>query len=97
MSRFFLLLLMSVFSYANSSSTPEKVSVQLLWLDQFEFAAFYMAKEKGFYSDAGLDVEIKPFHHALNISADVAEGKTTYGIGYSSILVDKGEIGRAHV
>lgn len=68
----------------------EHVSVQLLWLDQFEFAGFYIAKEKGFYKDAGLDVEIKPFRHGLDIVHDVVNGKTTYGIGYSSILVDRG-------
>ncbi len=33
------------------------VSLQLLWKHQFEFAGFYMAKEKGFYEDVGLNVE----------------------------------------
>ena len=32
----------------------KKVSVQLLWKHQFEFAGFYMAKEKGFYKDVGI-------------------------------------------
>src|SRR5262245_50887028 len=38
----------------------EKVSLQLKWLHQFQFAGYYVALEKGFYRDAGLDVEIRP-------------------------------------
>jgi ABC-type nitrate/sulfonate/bicarbonate transport system substrate-binding protein len=37
----------------------EKVSLQLKWLHQFQFAGYYVALEKGFYRDAGLDVEIR--------------------------------------
>ena len=33
-----------------------------MWVDQFEFAGFYMAKEKGFYEKIGLDVEIKKYN-----------------------------------
>ena len=43
------------------SQNLQKTSVQLMWLDQFEFAGFYVAKEKGFYEKAGLDVEIKKY------------------------------------
>ena len=32
-----------------NANSLQKTSVQLMWLDQFEFAGFYMAKEKGFY------------------------------------------------
>ena len=37
----------------------KKVTLQLSWFDQFQFAGYYMAKEKGFYEKVGLDVEIK--------------------------------------
>lgn len=87
--RILLILLVSSCLYAGSALKEEKVSIQLLWLDQFEFAGFYIAKEKGFYKEAGLDVEIKPFRDGMKISKDVSEGKTTYGIANSSILVDR--------
>lgn len=91
MIRFFVLFFLCVVVYADTSVSREKISVQLLWLDQFEFAGFYVAKEKGFYAEEGLDVEIKPFHHGLHIPQNVASGKTTYGIGYSSILIDRSD------
>ncbi len=64
----------------------EKVSLQLQWLDQFQFAGYYVAKEKGFYKDAGFDVEIKKYGSDVDIVKDVLSGKTTYGIGRSSLI-----------
>ncbi|MDX1295977.1 MAG: ABC transporter substrate-binding protein, partial [Sulfurimonadaceae bacterium] len=43
----------------------EKVSLQLQWLDQFQFAGYYMAIEKGYYREAGLDVELIPFKQGV--------------------------------
>ena len=36
----------------------EKISIQLKWFHQFQFAGYYAAKEKGFYAEEGLDVSI---------------------------------------
>ena len=76
------------FTILSSLHATEKVSVQLLWLHQFEFAGFYMAKEKGFYGEAGLDVELKPYKNGLNIVDEVINKRATYGLGYSSLLID---------
>lgn len=38
----------------------EKASIVLQWLPQAQFAGFYMAKEMGFYKEAGLDLTIFP-------------------------------------
>ena len=37
----------------------DKVTVQLKWLPQAQFAGYYVAEDKGFYKDAELDVTIK--------------------------------------
>jgi NMT1/THI5 like len=37
----------------------EKVSLQLKWSHQFQFAGYYAALEQGFYKSAGLDVDIR--------------------------------------
>ncbi len=67
----------------------EKISIQLQWLDQFQFAGYYMAKEKGFYNDVGLDVEIKKFDSNIDTLKEVIENKATYGVGRSSLIIDK--------
>lgn len=67
----------------------KKVSVQLLWKHQFEFAGFYMAKEKGFYKDVDIDVSLKEYEFGTNISKDVSEQKTDFGVDGSSLILDK--------
>jgi NitT/TauT family transport system substrate-binding protein len=42
------------------ASAADKVTVQLKWLPQAQFAGYYVAQSKGYYKDAGLDVTIKP-------------------------------------
>lgn len=43
-----------------AASAAEKVTVQLKWLPQAQFAGYYVAQAKGYYKDEGLDVTIKP-------------------------------------
>ena len=38
----------------------DKVTLQLKWVTQAQFAGYYVAKDKGFYEEEDLDVEIKP-------------------------------------
>ena len=66
----------------------KQISLQLHWKYQFEFAGFIAAKEKCFYSDVGLDVELKEFQHGQNIIKEILYNKSTYGIYNSNILVD---------
>ncbi|HYM98181.1 MAG TPA: ABC transporter substrate-binding protein [Aestuariivirgaceae bacterium] len=43
-----------------SAAAADKVTLQLKWVTQAQFAGYYVAKDKGFYEKAGLDVTIKP-------------------------------------
>ena len=43
-----------------SAYAQEKVTVQLKWVPQAQFAGYYVAAAKGFYKAEGLDVTIKP-------------------------------------
>lgn len=52
-----LLLPLQSFS-AEGSSNLKHVSVQLKWRHQYQFAGYYVAKELGYYENAGLDVEL---------------------------------------
>jgi len=49
------------------AAKPHKLVFTTAWTAQAEFAGYYVAKEKGFYSDMGLDVEIQ--HPSLTSSA----------------------------
>ncbi len=43
-----------------TAQAAEKVTIQLKWVTQAQFAGYYVAQDKGFYEKAGLDVTIKP-------------------------------------
>jgi len=67
----------------------EKVVLQLKWFHQFQFAGFYAAKEKGFYQEAGFDVEIRERDIKTNSTSDVLEGRADFGVSDSSIMVNR--------
>jgi NitT/TauT family transport system substrate-binding protein len=44
---------------ASGAQAADSVTIQLKWVAQAQFAGYFVAKDKGFYKDAGLDVTIK--------------------------------------
>lgn len=85
----YLLFFLSALVLLYAQKPVERVSLQLQWVDQFQFAGYYIAKEKGFYRDAGLDVTIKKFDPKKLAVDEVLQGGSEYGIGRSSLLVDR--------
>lgn len=50
---------LSVTLFLLTSAHGQKLVFMPQWMPQSQFAGYYVAQEKGFYKDAGLDVEIK--------------------------------------
>ncbi|MDX8387651.1 MAG: ABC transporter substrate-binding protein [Ghiorsea sp.] len=65
----------------------EKVTLQLKWKHQFQFAGFYMAHEKGFYDEAGLDVEIKEIQAGKPIVDGLIHHNSDYAVVDNSVLL----------
>ncbi len=61
MKRAGLILTAAAFALgATAAQAAEKVTLQLTWVTEAQFAGYYVAKEKGFYDEIGLDVTINP-------------------------------------
>ncbi|PCI88476.1 MAG: nitrate ABC transporter substrate-binding protein [Hyphomicrobiales bacterium] len=61
MKKFTTILLASAMSLtAMTVLAADKVTLQLKWVTQAQFAGYYVAQDKGFYEAEDLDVEIKP-------------------------------------
>ena len=45
---------------ASVAQAADKLALQLQWVTQAQFAGYYVALDKGYYKDEGLDVTIKP-------------------------------------
>jgi NitT/TauT family transport system substrate-binding protein len=57
-----------------------KVTLQLQWVTQSQFAGYYAAVDKGFYRDEGLDVAIKVGAVEIVPQQVVAIGGADFGI-----------------
>jgi NitT/TauT family transport system substrate-binding protein len=64
-----------------AARADDKVTLQLKWVTQAQFAGYYVAKDKGFYKDEGVDVTIKPG------GPDVAPEQVLAG-GGADVVVD---------
>ncbi|WP_421783469.1 ABC transporter substrate-binding protein [Kiloniella litopenaei] len=63
------------------AQAADTVNLQLKWVTQAQFAGYYVAKDKGFYDDADLDVNIKPG------GPDIAPPQVIAG-GGADVIVD---------
>ncbi len=66
---------------AFQANAADKVTLQLKWVTQAQFAGYYVANDKGFYEEEGLDVEIKPG------GPDIAPPQVIAG-GGADVIVD---------
>ncbi|SHO49464.1 ABC transporter substrate-binding protein [Anaerocolumna xylanovorans] len=69
--------------------TPEKkdVSIQLKWLPQAQFMGYYVALDKGYYSEAGLNVKIVPGGGDIGETTAVYTGQVDFGVTWVSNLI----------
>ena len=87
--RYIAFLLIICFSETVTAS--EKIVVQLKWINQFQFAGYYAALEKGFYKEAGLDVILWPngYNGSFVSPVDaVVSGDAQFGISNSGLVLD---------
>lgn len=85
---FTIVLLFLLLPKSSSSNNRDKIIVQLQWKHQFQFAGYYAALEKGFYKNAGLDVELKDLStNGINTVDEVLAGKADFGVANSELLV----------
>ncbi len=71
---------------SGSQKPLERVSLQLKWFHQFQFAGYYAAKEKGFYEEEGLFVEIHQRDTKKNYLEEVFSGKAEYGVSDPTLI-----------
>ena len=87
----YLIVMVLLASHLFSSQDLDKVTLQLHWYHQFQFAGYYMAKEKGFYNEVGIDVEIKDGTLSQNTVENILQKQANYATGDTSLIVDRSE------
>ena len=82
-------LLVCCMAIAAEPNQNEKITLQLKWLHSFQFAGYYAAKEKGFYADEGLDVDLKERTPDSSVTEEVLRGHAQYGVHDAGLVLDR--------
>lgn len=89
----FIALFFSACGRPREPSTPtksgelQKVVLQTDWFPQAEHGGFYQALAKGYYKEAGLDVDILPGGPGVTIKLNVAKGVADFGMYRSDDVI----------
>jgi len=83
-----LIALVLIFS-CNAANASDKISLQLAWKHQFQFAGYYAARHKGYYHRAGLDVSIVEGGVGKFAREEVLSGRAQYGVAGAELLLHR--------
>jgi len=89
MKQLIFLLFFLLINTLQAADKLEPASLQLSWFDQFQFAGYYIAKEKGFYKEVGLDVDIKPFQFGLDITQQIDTTQIDFAVARETLILEK--------
>lgn len=87
---FTYILLSGNFAFANANNTAQQftqIDLQLKWRHQFQFAGYYMAKEKGYYRKYGLEVNLIERTTGPSPIEKLSYGDVDYAIGAAGAIV----------
>ena len=73
----------------HSSQKLDKVTLQLKWVTQAQFAGYYAAKALGYYKQFGLDVNLKVGGPDITPEQVVASGQAEIGVDWLPSLLPR--------
>ena len=82
-------ILLLFFLVISLQAENRKTTLVLPWKHQFQFAGYYVAKEMGYYAEAGLDIAIKEYDLKRDNTKVVSLNKYEFGVGHSSLILDR--------
>lgn len=72
------IVIMAGTGYAEQSLEP--LTIQLDWFNYAKFSGIFLAKERGWYEEAGIDLTIQPWVSGIEPIQEVLEGRAQIGI-----------------
>ena len=71
------------------ASQPEKVRLQLKWRHQFQFAGYYAAVDKGYFSDEGLEVTLVEGRPGIIPAQTLARGEADFAVDTPGVMLQR--------
>ncbi len=66
---------------------PQPVTIQLNWMPTVQFAGILLAKERGWYEEAGIDLTVKAYEWGMVTIDEVVSGKAQIGLAEGDDLI----------
>src|SRR5262245_4287129 len=80
-------LVTGLFDASTGCATPDKVTLQLKWVPQAQFAGYYVARELGYYKDQCLEVTILPGGLDIEPEEVVGRGAAQFAIAWQPSML----------
>jgi signal transduction histidine kinase len=91
----FVLLISTAYAPRADASSPsqglQNVTLQLHWVHQFQFAGYYAAQAKGYYSAEGLQVEFREGERGSSPVESILQKKAHFGVMGSNIVLERAQ------
>lgn len=98
-SSFLTIILITLLSLTGCGDSPkptalDKVTVQLKYLHQAQFAGLYWAIEKGYFLDENIEVSFIEGGRGIDLVTPVVKGDAQFGIASSDLILAKRVLGQ---
>jgi two-component system, cell cycle sensor histidine kinase and response regulator CckA len=70
------------------TAEPDRVSLQLKYFHQFQFAGYYAADLCGFYQEERLTVDIREWQPGMDLERELIDGRTTF-LTYTPLVLER--------
>lgn len=74
-------------NFSNYSGPTTSITMALKWVDQGQFAGMYVAKELGYYQQAGIDLSFVDYDPQESAYEKVRTGKADFGLANGTAIV----------
>ena len=74
-----------------AANASEKISIQLAWKHQFQFAGYYAALDKGYYRQSALDVTILEGGNGSFARETVRRKQAQYGVAGTELILHRAD------
>lgn len=93
----FSVLILSACSQQKEAPLADKITLQLKWVHQAQFAGFYMAREKGYFAEENIEVNFIPGGLNVNNSASLLSGEADFSVVSPELVLLKRQTERAPI
>ncbi|GBC60905.1 diguanylate cyclase [Desulfonema ishimotonii] len=82
-----LLIIASATAHANAGEPLQPLTLQPDWIINVNCAGILLAKDRGWYEDAGIDLTIKSWKAGISPSDEVVHGNAHIGLAEGALLI----------